>query len=67
MHKPIIFNRYLNSKWNVASNLLMKEKLETVKPKVNIKCPESFSFYKNTFHKLCNKDPESKFYLYNRK
>jgi hypothetical protein len=49
MHKPVVFNRYLNKKWNEEDNEKMVEKLTSVKSKVNTSCPESYSFYKHNF------------------
>lgn len=49
MQKPIVFNRYLNKKWKEEDNETMLNKLSQVKIKVNIKCPESFHFYKTQF------------------
>ncbi|MCQ2821409.1 MAG: hypothetical protein MJ252_29465 [archaeon] len=56
MQKPIVFNRFLNEKYSVENNLLMKTKLEKVKPKINMKCPESFAFYKNQFRRTSQRD-----------
>ena len=51
MYRPIVFNRYLNEKWNTKNNEIMIDKLKNVKAKVNMKCPESFFFYKTGFHR----------------
>jgi hypothetical protein len=51
MHKPIVFNRYLNKKWNEKENDVMLERMSNVKSKVNVQCPESFNFYKTQFKK----------------
>lgn len=60
MLKPMVFNRYLNAKYSVETNLLMKNKLERVKPQINMKCPESYSFYKYNFRRTRMRDNESK-------
>ena len=51
MQKPIIFNRNLNKKWGEKENDIMVDKLINVKSKVDMKCPESFVFYKTQFKK----------------
>jgi hypothetical protein len=51
MQKPLVFNRYLNKKWNEKENDVMINKLNGVKSKVNVQCPESFVFYKTQFRK----------------
>lgn len=51
MHRPIVFNRHLNEKWSTKENEYMIERLKNIKPKINVKIPESFYFYKHQFHK----------------
>ena len=51
MHKLFIINRHLNEQWTTLSNEYMAKKLQNAKTKLNMKCPESFDFYKNRFHK----------------
>lgn len=41
----------LNQKYKSEQNMYLAKKLEEAKPLVNIKCPESFIFYKTKFHK----------------
>lgn len=59
MYRPIVFNRYLNEKWSSVNNEIMKDKLINVKAKVNARCPESFSFYKNKFTRTAEKKTKS--------
>jgi len=51
MHKPVVFNRHLNKKWGEKENDIMIDKLTKVKASIDIKCPESFNFYKTHFNK----------------
>ena len=41
----------MNEQWTTLSNEYMAKKLQNAKTKINMKCPESFDFYKNRFHK----------------
>jgi hypothetical protein len=49
MQKPVVFNRHLNKKWKEKENDIMIKKLSQAKPQINMKCPESFEFYKTQF------------------
>lgn len=55
MRKPFILNARLNDLYKSEQNKYMANKLENAKPLVNAKCPESFMFYKNQFHKKNSK------------
>jgi hypothetical protein len=56
MRKPFILNARLNELYKSEQDKYMAKKLETAKPLVNSKCPESFHFYKNNFHRFNLKD-----------
>jgi hypothetical protein len=47
----MVFNRHLNRKWGEKENDIMIDKLINVKCKVDIKCPESFTFFKTQLKK----------------
>ncbi len=51
MQKPKVFNRTLNKKWAEEENIIMINKLSSVKAKVDIHCPESYVFYQTQFRK----------------
>jgi hypothetical protein len=51
MQKPIVFNRKLHKKWAEEENIFMMNKLNNVKAKVDIYCPESYVFYQTQFRK----------------
>ena len=51
MRRPFILNNRLNDLYRSEQNKYMANKLENAKPRVNSKCPESYIFYKNQFHK----------------
>ena len=51
MQKPIVFNRHLNKKWGEKENDIMISKLIKAKPTIDVRCPESFVFYKTQFRK----------------
>ncbi len=61
----MVFNRHLNRKWGEKENDIMIDKLINVKCKVDIKCPESFIFFKTQFKKTqsINHDCKSLFNL----
>lgn len=61
MHKPLVFNRHLNEKWNAKNNEIMINKLNNVKAKINIQCPESFFFYKKIFNRTAERNTKSIF------
>lgn len=42
MHKPVVFNRYLNRKWKEKENNIMANRLDDVKSQVDLKCPPSY-------------------------
>ena len=49
-------NARLNELYKNEQNKYMAYKLENARPRVNIRCPESYLFYKNQFHKKGAKD-----------
>ena len=51
MKRPFVLNAKLNEIQRREQNKYMMKKLGKVKPMVNVHCPESFNFYKNTFRK----------------
>jgi len=63
MQKPMIFNRTLNKKWAEHENNLMINKLNNVKAKVNINCPESYYFYQTQFKKTQARSNRCKFLI----
>lgn len=66
MLKPVVGNRYLDKKLKEKENDLMINKLNGVKAKINVKCPESFYFYKTQFKKTQMRTNESKFHILNK-
>lgn len=46
-----ILNMKIEERFQRRQNNLLFNKLKTAKPIVNIKCPESYIFYKTQFHK----------------
>jgi len=42
-----MYNKHLFKKWSDHENLIMSKKLSSVKPAINIICPESFYYSKN--------------------
>ena len=56
MKKPFVFNTRLNEIYKSEQDKYMARKLGSAKPLVNSKCPESFNFYKNSFHRFELKD-----------
>jgi hypothetical protein len=64
MHRPFIINRHLNEHWTTLSNEYMAKKLQNAKPKINMKCPESFEFYKTQFHRTSVRNSKCKIYFY---
>ena len=55
MQKPLILNEILFRRHYEEQNRYLKAKLSQVKPIVNSKCPRSFLYLKNKYHKnnLC--------------
>ncbi len=51
MKRPLILNPKLNEIYRREQNQYMLRKLNKAKAMVNDNCPESFKFYKKTFHK----------------
>jgi hypothetical protein len=49
MNIPVIGNAVLFKKWCDKENEYMSKKLYNIKPKINLKCPESFMFSKQRF------------------
>ena len=64
MKKTLIINRYINFQLNLERIKLMKDKIEKIKPRINIRCPESYLFYKNYFHRNPISKNECILYLY---
>lgn len=60
MRKPFVLNARLNEIYKSEQNRYMAKRLGNVKPLINSKCPESFSFYKNNFFKYGHKDNRCK-------
>ncbi len=63
MQKPVVFNRHLNKKWGEKENDIMVNKLSKVKAKIDVRCPESFVFYKTQFKKTQIHTSESIIYF----
>ena len=51
MKRMQILNLKIEEKCQQQQNNYLYNKLKTAKPLVNIKCPESYTFYKTKFHK----------------
>ena len=51
MKRMKILNMKIEEKCQKEQNIYLFNKLKTAKPLVNIKCPESYTFYKTIFHK----------------
>ena len=56
MRKPFVLNARLNDIYKSEQDKYMAKKLGNAKPLVNAKCPESFTLYKNQFHRFGQKD-----------
>ena len=56
MKKTNILNRKIEQIFRQKENHDLFVKLKTMKPLINIDCPESFLFYQTTFHS--NKNPK---------
>jgi hypothetical protein len=52
MRKPFVLNARLNELHKSEQDKYMARKLETAKPLVNSRCPESFIFYNTKFHRF---------------
>lgn len=65
MQRPFVIAGRLNEKYRSEQNQYMARKLETAKPLVNMKCPESFHFYKTSFKRPKIWMNNCKFNLYN--
>lgn len=63
MRQPFVLNRRLNELYKREQNQYMANKLERAKPLVNIKCPESFTFYKRKFHKSPKENIGNKYFF----
>ena len=51
MQRPFMIPGKLNEILKCEQNIYMSKKLNEANPFVNIKCPESFEFYKSIFKK----------------
>lgn len=51
MKRMNILNQKIEERFQQQQNNYLYNKLKTAKPLVNIKCPESYTFYKTKFHK----------------
>ena len=51
MKRMKFLNLKIESKFQKEQNDYLTNKLKAAKPLVNIKCPESYIFYKTQFHK----------------
>lgn len=51
MKKMKVLNLKIEKEYQKEQNKYLYNKLKTVKPSVNIKCPESYVFYKTVFKK----------------
>jgi hypothetical protein len=51
MKKPFVLNAKLNEIYRREQNQYMLRKLNQAKATINMNCPESYNFYKKTFHK----------------
>ena len=63
MRKPFVVNARLNEIYKSEQDKYMARRLGNAKSLVNSKCPESFNFYKNNFHKFGLKESKC-MYLY---
>jgi hypothetical protein len=54
MQKPVVFNRFLQKKWNDHENEMMLNKLLNAKSSLNKDCPESFTFFQKKNKKSKN-------------
>ena len=51
MKRMNILNLKIEAKCQKEQNNNLIKKLKTAKPLINIKCPESYTFFKTKFHK----------------
>ena len=59
-----ILNMIIEERFQRKQNNYLFNKLKTAKPLVNIKCPESYTFYKTQFHKNGTKEDLCKLNIY---
>ena len=50
MKRANISNRRIEKIFRIKQNQDLSIRLKTIKPQVNVQCPESFIFYKTLFH-----------------
>ena len=50
MKRANISNRKIEKIFRIKQNQDLSIRLKTIKPQVNVQCPESFIFYKTLFH-----------------
>ena len=50
MKRETVLNKKIEKMLHAKQTKNMFTKLKTIKPQVNIQCPESFLFYKTQFH-----------------
>ena len=56
MQKPYIFNRHLNNHFKEEQNKLLTKRIKKVKSSLDLRCPESFTFFKTHFKEGLSKD-----------
>ena len=56
MKKANVLNKRLEKISIKRENLYLFSKIKTIKPSINMKCPESYIFYKMSFHS-CRTQP----------
>lgn len=56
MKRINILNTKIEERFKKQQNNYLLKKLKTIKPLVNIKCPESYTFFKTKFHKRKEED-----------
>jgi hypothetical protein len=65
MKRPFVLNVKLNEIQRREQDKYMMKKLLKAKATINIKCPESFNFYKKTFRKSKPRENLSKIIFFN--
>ena len=63
MLKQYIFNRLLNNRFKNEQNKLFSKRIQKAKSLLDLRCPESFTFYKTHFKEGVSKNKCKKIVL----
>ena len=56
MQKQYVFNRHLNNNYKKEQNKLLSKRIKKAKSSIDLRCPESFTFFKTHFKEGVSKD-----------